>query len=54
MIPPPRKHQEEAMRFLVKRGGRGALFMEPGTGKTRIGIDLAHEARTLVVALSRL
>lgn len=50
MIPPPRKHQDEAIRFLEKRGGRGALFMEPGTGKTRIGIELAHEARTLVVA----
>lgn len=38
------------MRFLERRRGRGALFMEPGTGKTRIGIELAHEARTLVVA----
>ena len=38
------------MAFLLRRRGRGALFLEPGTGKTRIGIDLAHEARTLVVA----
>ena len=28
MIPPPRKHQEEAMRFLVKRGGRGENLYE--------------------------
>lgn len=44
-------HQSDALAFLRRRQWRGALFLEPGLGKTRIGYELAKRARrTLVLA----
>lgn len=44
-------HQADALAFLRRREWRGALFMEPGLGKTRVGYELARRARrTLVLA----
>lgn len=44
-------HQSDALAFLRRRRWRGALFMEPGLGKTRVGYELARRARrTLVLA----
>lgn len=44
-------HQSDALAFLRRRQWRGALFMEPGLGKTRVGYELARRARrTLVLA----
>lgn len=43
----PYRHQREALRFLIKRRGVGALLMEPRTGKTKVVIDyacLVHQA----------
>ena len=41
----PRKHQDEAFLFLYRlfnaRTNYGALFMEQGTGKTKVAIDIA-------------
>lgn len=51
MTLPMLQHQIDALAFLRRRGGRGALFMEPGLGKTRVGYELAARARrTLVLA----
>lgn len=36
--PPPREHQVEALNFMGNRRFVG-LFMDPGTGKTRVSID---------------
>lgn len=35
----PRKYQVEAIKFLIKNKGVGALLMDPGTGKTKVMID---------------
>lgn len=48
---PLRLHQSDALAFLRRKAWRGALFMEPGLGKTRVGLELAATAgRTLVIA----
>jgi SNF2 family DNA or RNA helicase len=33
-------HQREAVEFAVKRGGRGAIFHDPGLGKTRTALEI--------------
>jgi SNF2 family DNA or RNA helicase len=40
IIPPPRDHQKEALRFIEKKENPefAGLFMEPGTGKTKTAI----------------
>lgn len=44
-------HQRDGLSFLRRRNWRGALFMEPGTGKSRVGIEVARRARrTMVLA----
>lgn len=44
-------HQADGLSFLRRRGWRGAIFMEPGLGKTRLGYEIARRARrTLVMA----
>ena len=44
-------HQKDARAFLRRRNYQGALFMEPGLGKTRVGLEIARDARrTLVLA----
>lgn len=43
-------HQLDAEAFLDRRGGRGALFMEPGLGKTRVAIRRARRAPMVVFA----
>lgn len=40
----PFDHQVEALNFLLEKGS-GALFMEPGTGKTKVAIDYARTIR---------
>lgn len=40
----PFSHQWEGLRFLVKQRGRGCLFWEPGTGKSKTAIDFASFA----------
>lgn len=48
---PLQHHQTDGLAFLRRRDWRGNLFMEPGTGKTRIGLEVAKRARrTLCVA----
>lgn len=43
--------QVDGLAFLRRRGWRGALFMEPGLGKTRLALEIAKRARrTLVLA----
>lgn len=43
--------QTDGLAFLRRRDWRGALFMEPGLGKTRLGFEVAKRARrTLVMA----
>lgn len=44
------QHQVDAEAFLRRRRGRGALFMEPGLGKTRVAIRRAREAPMIVFA----
>lgn len=45
------RHQLDALAFLRRREGRGALFMDPGLGKTRIAFEVSRTAqRTLVLA----
>jgi len=44
-------HQADGLSFLRRRNWNGALFLEPGLGKTRIGLEVARRARrTLVMA----
>lgn len=44
-------HQDDGYAFLRRNDYRGALLMEPGLGKTRVGLKAAKDARrTLVVA----
>lgn len=48
---PLMQHQADGLSFLRRRSWNGALFMEPGTGKTRVGLEVAKRARrTLVLA----
>lgn len=54
---PPFAHQKKALNKILKLGGKAALFMEMGTGKTKVAIDWAGIAynnwgarRVLVVA----
>lgn len=48
---PPLQHQDDADAWLRRRADTGALFMEPGTGKSRIILRVAKRARrTLIVA----
>jgi SNF2 family DNA or RNA helicase len=50
-VKPMLHHQADGLAFLRRRNWRGALFMEPGLGKTRLGIEVARQARrTLVMA----
>ncbi|HTR71738.1 MAG TPA: DEAD/DEAH box helicase [Mycobacteriales bacterium] len=45
------QHQKDALAFLRRRNWRGALFLEPGLGKSRVALEAArHARRTLVVA----
>ncbi len=44
-------HQSDGFAFLRRRRWRGALFMEPGLGKSRIALEVARRARrTLIMA----
>ena len=44
-------HQSDALAFLRRRDYRGALFMQPGLGKSRVALEVARLARrTLIVA----
>lgn len=48
---PMLNHQADGLAFLRRRNWRGAIFMEPGLGKTRLGYEVARRARrTLVLA----
>lgn len=48
---PTLQHQDDADAWLRRRNDTGALFMEPGTGKSRVGLIAARRARrTLIVA----
>jgi SNF2 family DNA or RNA helicase len=38
---PPFSHQKKALKKLLQLDGKGALFMEMGTGKTKVAIDWA-------------
>lgn len=50
-VRPMLHHQSDADAFLRRRSYRGAVFMEPGLGKTRVGLKAARGARrTLVLA----
>lgn len=42
------QHQENASDFIMGRGGSGALFMDCGTGKTAVGIDIYRRCREKV------
>lgn len=44
------KHQSDAEAFLRRKDYRGALFMEPGLGKSRVALDAGASTRMLVVA----
>lgn len=45
------RHQSDALAFLRRRNWQGALFMEPGLGKSRVGLEVARSARrTLILA----
>jgi len=35
----PREYQKQALQFLIKNRGVGALLMDPGLGKTKVTID---------------
>jgi SNF2 family DNA or RNA helicase len=52
MATPPLIHaQSDCLAWMRRRDNRGAVFMEPGLGKTRVGFELAKTARrTLVFA----
>lgn len=51
MVKPLLNHQADGLSFLRRRSWNGALFLEPGLGKTRIGLEVARRARrTLVMA----
>ena len=54
-VPPLLKHQRDGLRFLRRRNGFGALFMEPGLGKSRIALEYAMEtmAKTVIFAPAR-
>lgn len=39
------KHQQEAFNFIIDKGGIGALYMEMGTGKTRIALEIFQHYR---------
>lgn len=39
------KHQQEAVEFIINRGGSGALFMDIGTGKTAAAIGVFEQLR---------
>src|SRR5690606_13649703 len=43
------RHQNDALAFLRRREWRDALFMEPGLGKTRVGLEAARRARRTIV-----
>ena len=48
---PSLQHQDDADAWLRRHGDSGALFMEPGLGKSRVAIRVARRARrTLIVA----
>lgn len=45
------QHQKDADRFMVRRNGRGCLYLEPGLGKSRVALTSARRAhRTLILA----
>ena len=41
-------HQELMARFIIDKGGSGALFADPGTGKTRTAIEIFMQLRKTV------
>lgn len=44
-------HQRDALAFVRRRRGRGCIYMQPGLGKSRVGIVATLDARrTLVLA----
>lgn len=48
---PMLNHQADGLAFLRRNNWQGAVFMEPGLGKTRLGYEIARRARrTLVLA----
>jgi SNF2 family DNA or RNA helicase len=53
-IPPLFKHQEDMVRFLVARGGTGALFADMGVGKTRAVIEAYSQLRSATPGLKML
>ncbi len=48
------EHQRNASDFIMKRGGSGALFMDCGTGKTAVAIDVYRRCREKVPDLKLL
>jgi SNF2 family DNA or RNA helicase len=54
VTPPLYKHQEDAVNFLLKRKGSGALFMDCGTGKTRATIEAYLRLRQVAPGLKLL
>lgn len=50
MTLPLLNHQRDAEAFLRRRSYRGALFKEPGLGKSRVALDAGKTCRMLVVA----
>lgn len=47
---PMLRHQSDGLAFLRRRRYRGALFMEPGLGKSRVVLDAGDGVRMLIVA----
>lgn len=48
------QHQQDAVDFLIKKHGNGALFMDCGTGKTRVAIEAFRCLRKQVPKLKLL
>lgn len=45
------KHQEEAVNFIMRRGGVGALFMDCGTGKCLTALSIFSRLKELIPSL---
>lgn len=48
-VAPLIRAQSDCLAWMRRRNNRGAVFMEPGLGKTRVGFELASTARRTLV-----
>mgnify|MGYP001619350190 FL=1 len=45
------KHQQDAVKFILSRGGVGALFMDCGTGKCLTALSIFSELKAQMPSL---